>query len=239
MEKLHLLNKQFNKQGINVIKLRNLLSLLPDHIKNHEIRTLFPPTEIGSITLVDQIVLLTLIKLSNPGHILEIGTFQGYTTSLFLKNTINSIVSTIDLPKTFDSKKNAPFRKSSILTSGEENDEYLKLIKNKSGDFYLNNLDKLTKERLNLIKANSTNFDFKQLTDFIDFAFIDGGHDYETILSDTKNVKNYLNKKGLIVWHDYSTSIHTDVNSFLNEYSKNTRLFHVSGSLCAFEIFDT
>ena len=120
MEEIHKLTSQFQDQGISVIKLRDLLTLLPNHIKNYEIKTLFPPTEIGSITLVDQIVLLSLVKLISPRYILEIGTFQGYTTSLLLKNTNSTIISTIDLPNTLDSTDNSTFKKSSILKCGKK-----------------------------------------------------------------------------------------------------------------------
>jgi hypothetical protein len=38
------------------------------------------------------------------------------------------------------------------------------------------------------------------------------------------------------VWHDYSSTIHSDVSNYLREYSEKNQVFHVQGGLCAFQI---
>lgn len=86
-----------SKNGINEIKLRQLLSIRQDLNSNPIIRTIFPPVELGSITLVDQIILLTLTQLLKPKTIIEVGTYLGYTTALLAMNTHANIF-TIDLP---------------------------------------------------------------------------------------------------------------------------------------------
>ena len=86
------------KVGINTIKLRDLLSEQDKTGSSPVIRSLMPPVEIGSITLVDQIVLLSLARLTAAKSIIEIGTYLGYTTSLLAMNTSAKIVS-IDLPR--------------------------------------------------------------------------------------------------------------------------------------------
>ena len=49
--------------GINEIRLGNLLEIR-ECIQGYAfIKTLFPPVELGSITLVDQIVLLSLMQI--------------------------------------------------------------------------------------------------------------------------------------------------------------------------------
>lgn len=223
-------------QGIIPIKLRDILSLLPKNQLKKDILIQYPPVEIGSITLVDQILLLSLIDLLNPNNILEIGTFQGYTTALFLKNTTHSIVHTIDLPKTDNNFIEEP-DKESVLLDGDYNDDYLRQIQNLSGETYLCDLEQKNLDRLKLIKSNSTEFDYSRFNKSIDLAFIDGGHNFDIIKSDTKNVLSCLNKNSVVVWHDYSSDIHSDVTKFLDTYSKENKIFCVNGSLCAFQIF--
>lgn len=58
--------------GVNNIKLKTLLSEQEKKNLSPVIRSLMPPTEIGSITLVDQIVLLSLAKLTSAQRIVEI-----------------------------------------------------------------------------------------------------------------------------------------------------------------------
>ena len=122
-----------------------------------------------------------------------------------------------------------------ILSDGDYNDSYLRSIQNNSGEKYLRNLEKSCSKRLNLIKCDSTQLSFKDEVGPIEFAFIDGGHHRDIISKDTQNVLCQM-KSGVIVWHDYSSSIHSDVTSFLLEHSEKNQLFYVSGGLCAFQI---
>ena len=92
-------------RGIVEIKLRDLLHLKEKVSRDPRIQTLFPPTEIGSITLVDQIVILCLLKILKPSVILEIGTYLGYTTSLLAINTSVAKIFSIDLPDDHNSHK--------------------------------------------------------------------------------------------------------------------------------------
>jgi len=82
----------FASQGVREIKLKDLLNLRKPEQATREIRTTFPPVTIGSVTLVDQIVLLCLDELVAPSYILEIGTFQGFTTRLLARNSAAHLI---------------------------------------------------------------------------------------------------------------------------------------------------
>ena len=60
----------------------------------------------------------------------------------------------------------------------------------------------------------------------IDFAFIDGGHSYQTTLNDLETVhQNMKDKKGTIVCDDYQdTSYITDVKKAIDDYVKRESL---------------
>lgn len=226
------LNQLTNKHngGIKKIKLRELLELNKDSIKNKTIKTMFPPIEIGSITLVDQVVLLLLNELVKPNKIIEVGTYLGYTTNLFLKNT-SAQVYTIDLPK----KSNInTYNSSKIYIDGEENDNYLRERYLNNNENYLSDLDEAESKRLTLIEKDSTTFSFVNEIGEVEFVFIDGGHSYDIVKSDTENARKSI-RSGVIIWHDFNSTIHSDVTKYLKN-QKERKIFYVIGSLCAFEV---
>lgn len=216
--------------GINNIKLRALLSEQEKQNLSPVMRSLMPPVEIGSITLVDQIVLLSLAKLISAERVVEIGTYLGYTTALFAMNTDAKIFS-IDLPKTLQDDET--FEKELVLSDGNYNDEFLRSKQNKEGEIYLNFLSDDELENISLIKADSTSINFSKEFEFADLVFIDGGHERSIVERDTLNARSIV-KNGVIVWHDFGSTIHNDVSSFLLQ-AKDRKIFHVLGSLCAFE----
>ena len=218
-------------QGINNIKLRDLLSVQQEISSSPIIRSLMPPIEIGSITLVDQIVLLSLVKIIQPHTIIEIGTYLGYTTALFAMNT-NAKIFTIDLAKV--DQKSSQFNSNLILHDGDYNDDFLRAEQNTKGEVYLQYLNQEEKQKVCLIKADSTAIDFQSKFETAEFVFIDGGHERSIVEADTRNARSIINK-GVIVWHDFGSGIHNDVTSFLMG-EKGHKFFHVTGSLCAFEL---
>ena len=62
--------------------------------------------------------------------------------------------------------------------------------------------------------------------DKIDFAFIDGGHSYQTTLNDLKVVhQNMKGKKGTIVCDDYEDASYiTEVKKAIDDYVKKEGL---------------
>ena len=220
-------------RGIMEIKLKDLLHLKEKVSRDPRIQTLFPPTEIGSITLVDQIVILCLLKILKPSVILEIGTYLGYTTSLLAINTSVAKIFSIDLPDDHNSH-NLNIDETQILVNPEVNDNFLRQKQASEGEKYLEYLRDSDKAKIKLIKHDSTELDFPREIGTIDFAFIDGGHTEEIVASDTEGVFSCM-EKGVIVWHDYKSGIHSDVTKYLQKQS-SLKIFHVKNSLCAFSI---
>ncbi|WP_346286189.1 class I SAM-dependent methyltransferase [Zoogloea sp.] len=224
----------YPEQGIHTIKLKDLLNLRAPQDLCRDISTAFPSVTIGSITLVDQIVLLCLDELLRPEGILEIGTFQGFTTRLLAKNSAARTIYSVDLPPTTQTLIDTP-EAGKVLSDGDYNDDYLRDLQNRSGEIYLNNLPPAERSRISLIKADSTQLDFAATFGPIEFAFIDGGHHYDIVRSDTEKVASIM-KRGVIVWHDFSSGIHSDVTRYLADRASTNRIFHVHGSLCAFQL---
>ena len=232
--KLNKLNDKYFENKIHEIKLKEILQLRDEENYLNEICTLFPPITIGSVTLVDQIVLLCLDELIQPKNILEIGTFQGFTTRLFIKNSKASKIYSIDLPSTDNLIIKEP-NTERVFTDGNYNDNFLRDVQNETGEIYLKDLSAEDTLRLQLIKHDSTTFNYTENFESIQLAFIDGGHHFDIVKKDTENVLRTM-KHGVIVWHDYASGIHSDVTRYLDERSNTNNIFHVTGSLCAFQI---
>ena len=234
MKNLKEFSERFSPGRVVDIKLRDLLKLRDQGDLLREITLRFPPEGIGSVTLVDQIVLLCLEELVQPRSILEIGTFLGYTTALLASNSNAERIFSVDLPmaNTRILEKHDLLR---VLADANYNDDYLRDVHNATGEIYLDGLDEKVRSRISLIKADSTSLNFKNSFGSIQFAFIDGGHNYEVVQSDSSQVQSVI-EEGVIIWHDYASGIHSDVTRFLGEYARDSLVFHVTGSLCAFQV---
>ncbi len=216
--------------GVTEIKLKILLQMREKISAERYYQSSFPPLEIGSITLVDQVVLLSLLQLIKPKNILEVGTYLGYTTSLLANNSKEALITTIDLP---GQSNEFDYNENQILVDGDENDNFLRSQQHNTGSIYIDALTQRDKERITLVKADSTSISFKKEFVCSEFVFIDGGHDYVTLASDTKNARALV-QRGVIIWHDFGSNIHNEVSSYLKN-EQGRKIFHVLGSLCAFE----
>ncbi|MFC6945358.1 hypothetical protein ACFQI9_11330 [Paraburkholderia dipogonis] len=85
------------------IRPTHLLSI-PDDFEE-EIKFFMPPAQgAGSLTTIESVMLLKLLRCVEPTFIFEFGTYKGYTTRLLLENLPESNVEceriyTLDLPE--------------------------------------------------------------------------------------------------------------------------------------------
>jgi len=179
--------------------------------------------------------LIKLVNEKKPNHFLEIGVFCGVTSRNIceLLNIIhrgNFTYTGIDLfgDEIEDNKEVKP----SYVT----NQKFSNPLKHIYYNFFLkenlNSLESVKKflkkfeNKVYLYKGNSNkvlkNLDIKK----IDFAFIDGGHSYETTLNDIEIVhQNMKGKKGTIVCDDYQDASYiTDVKKAIDSYVKKENL---------------
>ena len=157
-------------------------------------------------------------KLNDTQNVLEIGTFDGITSFNCALNVKFGKVYTLDLPLGFtldelQDKEYLDYDKD-LINSGNRRSEILINISN-----------------VIQLYGDSTKYDFSTIN--YSMAFIDGGHDYQTVKSDTENILKYINKPGSVFWHDYDVT--NAVGQYLlnisDEYNikwiKNTRLCYL------------
>jgi len=163
------------------------------------------------------------IRKKKPKFFLEVGVFHGVTArnvceilyeihkndfkyiglDLFQKNeeNISEIIPSTDF-------KN-PFKKI-----------YFKYIK-KLDPYSLDAVSELLykfKDNVHLIKGNSNKI-LKQIDmTKIDFVFVDGGHDYSTVVNDLEHCKEVINSNGIVLCDDYNLGSAPGVKKAIDEF---------------------
>ena len=74
------------------------------------------------------------------------------------------------------------------------------------------------KNNVNLIKGNSNIILKKIDMSKIDFVFLDGGHNYETVLNDLKCCNEVVKNNGIIICDDYDLSFAPGVKKAVDEF---------------------
>jgi predicted O-methyltransferase YrrM len=181
-------------------------------------------------------LLLSLIADKKPKHFLEIGVFCGVTSRNVceLLNTIHNRDFTYSGFDLFGEKANQKFN--------EIEPEYIKNQKfsNPFKHFYYNiilkeNLNSIGsvkkflnkfKKNINLIKGDTNKTLLQYDLSKIDFAFIDGGHSYETTYNDLSILYSFMkNKEKTILCDDYiDASYITDVKKAVDDFVKKNNL---------------
>ncbi len=226
------------KSGLITIRPKLLLGEIENTSKIPvELNLQFPSSEIGSLTTLEATMLSAILYLTKPKNIFEFGTFLGYSTALFLRNSEPDCkVFSIDLPN--DGIILPTEFSEKVYIDDVENDNYLSSLQLKLGEVYLSGIHSSCLDRLTLIKQNSLIYNPVEmgLVSNVDFIFIDGGHTTDLIKHDTKTAKLMVSNGGVIIWHDYNSKIHGDVSNFVDEYAKENVVYHISNTMLAFTI---
>jgi predicted O-methyltransferase YrrM len=147
---------------------------------------------LGIDTPLDELAYLALITKSiAPRLIFEIGTFRGRTALNFALNSDESCqIHTLDL---------APEERTDAMGSAGGADA--KIIN--SIELGANFIETEVAGKIKQLCGDSTEFDFKPYFGKVDLVFVDGGHTFEVVLSDTRNAIKMARPGGIILWHDF------------------------------------
>ena len=74
------------------------------------------------------------------------------------------------------------------------------------------------KDNINIFKGNSNKVLKEISLDKFDYVFLDGGHKYETVLSDLKSLRSVVENKGVILCDDYDLTYAPGVKKAIDEY---------------------
>ena len=172
---------------------------------------------------------LKQIRIKKPKSFLEVGVFHGVTARnvcelLYQIHKDDFKYIGLDL---FEENNDT---KSEIIPNTDFSNPFKKLYfkyikkQNPYSIEAVEDLLKKFKKNIHLIKGNSNLILKKIDMAKIDYVFLDGGHDYETIKNDLNNCIEVINNKGTILCDDYNLSYAPGVKKAIDEFVKKNDL---------------
>ena len=170
------------------------------------------------------IFFLKEILKRKPKHFLEIGVFHGVTSRNVcdLLNQIhgkNFTFTGIDLFATDNDEVKDEIIPQTKFSNPLKKIYYKYIIR--LDPYSKESVEKLLskhKDSVNIIKGNSNKVLKEISLDKFDYVFLDGGHKYETVLNDLKNLRNIVENKGVILCDDYDLTYAPGVKKAIDEY---------------------
>ena len=210
-------------QALNHIRPHRVLSI-EDKMEEKIVFFMPPAAGAGALTVFESVMLLKLVRCTNPDFIFEFGTFDGRTTRLILENlpengSSEPRIYTLDLPGT-----------EGVVFQGDD-----KLLAEKA---LLSERKYLSSKNKHLVKQvfqDSMTLNAEPYLKKFDFIFIDANHEYEYVKKDTENSRQMISEKnGCIVWHDYGNPQFPELTRYLDELGKSLLLYHIEGTMLVF-----
>ena len=172
----------------------------------------------------DGIFLLNHIKKIRPKNFLEIGVFHGVTSrnvcELLYELHANKFKFTgIDLFENDAGKLDEEIAPKIHFSNPLKTIYYRYIVRLDPYNYQsVLKLLKKFKENVNIIKGNSNDVLKEIKTEVFDYVFLDGGHKYETVKNDLKNLIQVVNNNGTILCDDYNLSYAPGVKKAIDEY---------------------
>ena len=173
--------------------------------------------------------LLEEVKKKNPKIFLEIGVFHGVTARNIcelLYQTHKNDFKYIGLDLFVENEEN----KNEVIPNNTFNNPlkriYFKYIK-KQNPYSLEAVRDLLKKfekNVHLIQGNSNKVLKKIDMSKIDYVFLDGGHEYNTVKSDLDNCIEVIKKGGTVLCDDYNLGSAPGVKKAIDEFVKKNEL---------------
>jgi glycosyltransferase involved in cell wall biosynthesis/predicted O-methyltransferase YrrM/Flp pilus assembly protein TadD len=167
----------------------------------------------------DTHVVLSLLAALRPRRIVEVGTGLGHMTANLSEwspddATVFTLGTVADLPAT-----------------GRAEQAYENPSRAEFGRF-AGHFGK--SHKILFATADSRSYDFGRLAP-VDFAFIDGAHDFDHVLSDTRGVHAAMRPGGCLVWHDFRSPVAwVEVQQAVEAAGLDETIYHVAGTQVAF-----
>ena len=170
------------------------------------------------------------ISKKRPKYFLEIGVFHGVTARnvcelLFKIHGNNFQYIGLDLFEENEENKNEVIPNTSF-TSNPVKQFYYKYIK-RQNPYSLESVEDLLrkfKNNIYLIKGNSNKVLRKIDMTKIDYVFLDGGHEYNTVLNDLNCCIEVINNNGTVLCDDYDLQQAPGVKKAIDDFVEKNRI---------------
>jgi hypothetical protein len=202
------------------VRPHRIFSLLKDPPSARIFQGWFPWQQgTGGITMLENALLICALRIVKARRAFEFGTFFGRTAlNLALNLPDDGEVFTLDLlASEADAARNLPDLE--CARSRANRTKPLDCEGHPAG------------AKIKFLTGNSRIVDLSALYGSMDLVWIDGGHDIETVKSDTENALRLTQGRlSCIGWHDYGNPNYPELESYLDSLP---RLIHAEDSyLC-------
>ena len=192
----------------------------------------------GGALTIEVLLLITLIRISGARRLFEFGTYMGGTTVQLAENSMDSAeIFTLDLPADVSGAAKVDANGAHSTTSESDQNVFLSAKATAHGPVIAEGFyGQSPSKKITFLRADSTTADLSAYDRSIDMVWIDGGHDYDTVRSDTANAFRMVNPKNdnaVIVWHDFDNKDQQDVGRFLRELAENRLVYAIGNTLLA------
>ena len=182
---------------------------------------------VGMTSDYESWILSCLSKISD--NIFEFETCSGKNTMLMALNSKeNSKIISLTL--------NQNQSKKLSLDKNDNNISHRNIVNESNYEKFLFSGKEIEK-KIEVIFIDSREFDTKRYLNKFDLIFIDGGHTYSVVKSDTKKAFEMISDRGIIIWHDYVVGKESckDICKLINKIEKEKKIFHIKNtSMCYF-----
>lgn len=176
-------------------------------------------TRDGNVSYFELLTIAAAVRNTDPRNLLEIGTFDGNTTlQMALNSDPAAIIHTLDLPQGAN---------ATALPVHELDWKYIDDQRKAQRKYVGSAVEGKIRQHF----GDSTRFDFGTFCEPgpVDFCFIDGGHTYECVRSDTQNAMKVMASDGIILWHDFDPGC-VGVYEYICELSQTHQVTHLDGT---------
>jgi glycosyltransferase involved in cell wall biosynthesis len=169
----------------------------------------------------DTRAVLTLLVHASPKRVLEIGTALGHTTANFTRWTSDDAqVFTIDLVRGMGRARPGAFEQGVEVPGHAEWGRFANHFGAAHKAFF--------------ITADTMTYDFSRIAP-LEFVFVDGAHDFEHVVNDSRKAYEALAVGGWLVWHDFGSAVSwVKVRGAVESIGFEESVVHVEGTEVAF-----
>ncbi len=181
----------------------------------------------GNITVEEVCKIALIAAWLRPRRVFEFGTYNGMTTRQIALNTPQDCeIVTMDIDPASEAV-------AQLEIGGID-----RFLANKSGvfnfrvgEYFLGSPQAV---KINQIWGDTLALDTTVYSRQMDLVFVDAGHTYRYVKSDTEKALKMLRPGGVILWHDYNQLLHPDVMQCLCEEAQSgVRIGHLRGTSLA------
>jgi len=219
--------EEYAAKAREIIPLARLCDVFPTELESGRIMLENFLGFWGNITIEEVCKIALIAAWLKPRQVFEFGTYNGMTTRQIALNTpADCTITTMDVDPA-----SPQVAQLDIGAVDRHLAQKIGAFNVRVGAYFARTAEAA---RIRQILGDSLTLDAEPYRGQMDLVFIDAGHTYRYVNSDTKNALNMIRPGGVILWHDYMQVLHPDVTQYLVQLAKEgLKIYHLRGTSLA------